>query len=294
MADWRSDKAILVTGADGHIGRQLCRMLRHAGHQILAVDLRDDATENIRSCDLRSESQVGSLFADHKFSSVIHLAGLLRTAFQAGPLTGADVNLTGSLRLIAHSVRAGVKRFVFASSMSVYGSLVCERALNESDPASPDEVYGAAKRAIEVIGETISKMGAIEFISLRIARVNEPGIRKTSSPWRSQIFHAASHSAPVRLPFTPNALLSLVHVQDVARMLSILLEAKVNHCIYNTPVEVWETRRLKELIENVRRIPVELDTAGSGGGPRCDGSRFEQEFGFHIVPLRDHLLSNRT
>src|SRR5437763_1919973 len=115
-----------------------------------------------------------------QFSAVIHLAGMLPTAFQSDPLDGADVNLTGSLRLIHHSIRTGVKRFVFASSMSVYGSSASERPLNEDDLTCPDDVYGTAKKTIEVIGENLSKAGAIEFIALRIARVVGPGIRKTS------------------------------------------------------------------------------------------------------------------
>ena len=287
---------ILITGADGHIGRRLCPMLRGASWSIAAVDLSNDPKQNIDACDLRSESQVSSLFERYKISAVIHLAGILPTAFQSDPLTGAEVNLTGSLRLIRHSIRAGVNRFVFASSMSVYGSNTSNRALNERDLSSPDDVYGAAKRAVEIIGESLSTAESIEFIALRIARVIGPGIRKTSSPWRSQIFETASDPGPVHLPFAPDALLSLVHVVDVARMISLLVEAeRVNHCVYNTPVEVWEARRLKELIESMRRIPVQLDeTRGSNGGPICDGSRFAQEFGFHPLRLRDHLLAVGT
>src|SRR5439155_10187004 len=122
-----------------------------------------------------------------------------------------------------------------------------ERALSEDDSAAPDEVYGAAKRAIEVVGESLSKSRAIQFIALRIARVVGPGIRRTSSPWRSQIFEASPNSEPVRIPFSLDAMLSLVHVEDVARMLLVLFEAaNVNQYIYNAPVEIWQAKQLKE------------------------------------------------
>ena len=284
---------VLVTGAAGHIGSELCRLLTSGNRHIVAIDLHDNSTQNIRACDLRSESQVSSVFENHAFNALIHLAGMLPSAFQCEPLTGADVNLTGTLRLIRHAIRAGVTRFVFASSMSVYGSNTSQRALSEDDSAAPDEVYGAAKRAIEVVGENLSKSGAIQFIALRIARVVGPGIRKTSSPWRSQIFEASPKSEPIRIPFSPDAMLSLVYVEDVARMLLMLLEAAhVNHCIYNTPVEIWQAKQLKEVVENARGVPVQLDDdAGHLGGPICDGSRFAQEFEFRTPALRERLVA---
>jgi len=127
--------------------------------------------------------------------------------------------------------------------MSVYGSSPSRRALTEDDQTMPDEPYGMAKRVVEVIGETLAKRGAIEFISLRIARVVGPGIKKTSSPWRSQILEPLPLAA-IHIPFAPEATLSLVHVEDVARMLVILADtAEVLSLAYNTPVETYEARR---------------------------------------------------
>ena len=291
MNSVQNEAQILVTGAAGHIGREVCRLLGNGNRPFVAVDLSDDPPHNIRACDLRWESQVSSLLQVQRISAVIHLGGMLPTAFQLNPLIGADVNITGSLRLIQHSLRARVKRFVFASSMSVYGSEPSQQALNENDYAAPDEVYGAAKRAIELVGENLSTTGVIQFIALRIARVVGLGIRKTSSPWRSQIFEQHPHSQRIRLPFSPDAILSLVHVEDVARMLVLLSEATdVSHSIYNSPVEVWDAKRLKDMIENVRGLAVVLDgEEGASGGSICDGSRFTQEFSFRAPPLRDRL-----
>jgi nucleoside-diphosphate-sugar epimerase len=185
-----------------------------------------------------------------------------------------------------------VKRFVFASSMSVYASLSCGRAMKEDDPAAPNDVYGAAKRTVELLGENLSRRKRIDFHALRIARVVGPGIQKTSSPWRSQIFEAEAGAAAIRLPFSPDAQLSLVHVEDVARMLLLLvLTAQVKHVIYNTPAETWVAKELKELIEGIGKIPVELDAgAGHDGGPTCDGSRFTEEFDFRAPSLRERLV----
>jgi nucleoside-diphosphate-sugar epimerase len=221
---------------------------------------------------------------------VIHLAGILPGAFQTDPLAGADVNLSGSCELMRQSAATHVKRIVFASSMSVYGSSATSRALTEEDPAAPDESYGASKRAVELIGHTLARKGTFEFVALRIARVVGPGIKRTASPWRSQIFEARPQQGSVYVPFAPEAVLSLVHVEDVARMLLTLAEtAELSSVVYNTPVEVWIVIQLKEAVEELRGIRIALGGEVVHGGPICDGNRFAREFQFQLTPLREHL-----
>jgi len=223
---------------------------------------------------------------------VIHLAAILPSAFHSNPFAGVEVNLNGCFELMRQAVSAKVKRFVFASSMSVYGSSVMPRALTEEDPAAPDEPYGASKRAVELVGETLASAQAIEFVSLRIARVIGPGIKKTSSPWRTQIFERPSGRDPIQIPFAPDAVLSLVHVEDVARMLVTLAESSVvRRSVYNTPVEMWKASHLKEIMEEARGVRVELGQDGAHAGALCDGSHFAAEFGFQLRGLRERLSS---
>jgi nucleoside-diphosphate-sugar epimerase len=280
---------ILITGACGHIGREVCRVLRDAGRSILPIDVEQDETAGVPECDLRSEGDIARLFQSYPIHTVIHLAGILPSAFQADPLMGADVNLRGSCELMRQSA-GHVKRVIFASSMSVYGSSATGRALTEDDPAAPDEPYGASKRAIELIGEALRKNSAFEFVALRIARVIGPGIKKTSSPWRSEMFNAGPRQEPISIPFSPKAVLSLIHVQDVARAMVTLVDAaEMSSPIYNTPVELWEAIQLKKTIEEGRGVRVELGPETAHGGPTCDGRRFTREFGFQLRGLREHL-----
>ncbi|HEX8836701.1 MAG TPA: NAD(P)-dependent oxidoreductase [Candidatus Acidoferrum sp.] len=282
--------AILVTGACGHIGRELCRILRNDDREVLPVDLDHDKTRDVIRCDLRSPSNVSQLFQTHPIRTVIHLAGTLPSAFQADPLTGADVNLGGSCELMRQSAAAHVRRFIFASSMSVYGSSPTRRPVTEGDPPAPDEPYGASKLAVELIGQTLARQKTFEFVALRIARVVGPGVKKTSSPWRSQMFEACPQGHSVCVPFLPDAVLSLVHVEDVAHMLFTLAEiAEVSSFVYNTPVELWEAGHLKEAIEELRGLRVELGPEAAHGGPICDGSRFARECGFQLRGLRNRL-----
>jgi len=292
MACNRKPGAVIVTGADGHIGREVCRLLKASKTKFLAVDVDPGKKHDFLVCDLRRKDDVARLFQSQPVRAVIHLAAILPSAFHSDPLAAVDLNLTGCFELLRQAVSAHVERFVFASSRSVYGSTVTGRPLTEADPAIPDEPYGAAKRVVELVGQTLATAQAIEFISLRIAIVIGSGIKKTSSPWRAEIFEACAKQQRIKIPFAQEAVLPLVHVEDVARMLVTLVEAfKPNRAAYNTPVENWEARSLKQLIEKSRGVRVDLIPHGPQGGPLCDGSHFAAEFGFQLRGLRERLLS---
>ncbi len=133
------------------------------------------------------------------------------------------------------------------------------RAPSERDPTAPDQPYGAAKRMVELVGESLSATQSVGFVSLRIARVVGPGARSTASSWRSEIFEAtpSPEQPPITMPFAPSARLSLVHVDEVARMLMLLAEtAELPAQIYNRPAEVWEAQQLAELVHRARQVPV--------------------------------------
>jgi nucleoside-diphosphate-sugar epimerase len=283
---------VLVTGASGQIGTRVCDALRRSGHDVLAVDLNLDARNEVGACDVRVDRQVARMLECAPIRAVLHLAAVLPTAFRADPLAAAEVNLTGTLNVLRHAVRRRVERVIFASSMSVYGSSPTSRALNEGDPATPDEPYGAAKRAIELIGGSLTTHTGLGFVSLRIARVVGPSAKSAASSWRSEIFgrSASPDDLPISIPFAPTARLSLVHEDEVARMLMTLVEAPDRpQPVYNSPVEVWEAGKLAELVEGEKKVW--LQTGGAHGGPICDGTRFAQDFGFRLNGLAHYLSS---
>lgn len=292
MPEGRRDGVTLVTGATGQVGREVCRQLQAAHMQFLATDLDPGSGENYLRCDLRDKNQIANLFASPRVQAVIHLAAILPTAFRNNPFLGAEVNLTGTLELLRQSVDSDVRRFVFASSRSVYGIHSTARPLTEKDPTTPEDPYGAAKCVVESIGEVLNAEKKIEFVSLRIATLVGPGIQKSSSVWRSQIFETTGHQRAIKIPFAPDALLPLVYGDDVARALILLAQTPTLQApIYNTPVEIWTADRLKKAVEDLRRAKVELVQEGKDGGPLCDGSRFAREFAFQAPTISERLSS---
>jgi nucleoside-diphosphate-sugar epimerase len=278
---------ILVTGAAGQVGTALVRHLGAAGHAVLPSDTLGAVSAEVVPCDLRSEQDVARLFENRHFSTIVHLAAVLPTAFRSDPLAGGEVNLSGTVRLLRAAVDSGVQRFVFGSSASVYGHSERPPCSEATDP-SPGDPYGASKLAIEKILEQISCMHPIETVSLRIPRVLGPGAKRTGSPWRSQIFeNPVTSPEPLSIPFAADAGLSVIHVEDLARALQILIEAStLPHRIYNAPTErisAGEIRRLAEL----KGWRVCLGT--SQAGPEIVCKRFNEVFRFVARPISDYL-----
>jgi nucleoside-diphosphate-sugar epimerase len=211
---------------------------------------------------------------------------VLPTAFCRDPVTGGDVNLSGTLRLLRLAVQTAVARFVFASSASVYGNSGTQ-ICTESTRPSPDDPYGAAKLAIEEILAQIASVCSMETVSLRIARVLGLGAKNTRSAWRSQMFESPSSSGLLAIPFAPGARLSVIHVEDLARALEVLVESpRLPRPVYNAPAEIITADEIKRLAE---AQGWQVSLGDSLAGPEIDGTRFSRDFAPITRPLKDHM-----
>ncbi len=290
---------ILLTGAAGFIGRAVHRLLCKSGVACIAIDKnsgspdqeRTIAGTQILTCDLTDSAALDAVFASHYFDSIVHLAAVLPGAASRDPIRATQVNVTGSMALLDRAVRHGVQRFVFGSSSSVYGAAGTSAPISESAAAAPIDAYGAAKQAVEIVGENLQRNGTIQFVALRIATVIGPGARNTSSPWRAEIFEKLGSNQRISLPYAKNDLLTVVHVDDVARMLVTLTQPNpIQHTIYNTPAELLTASDLKHSVESIApETHIELTGRTRPLAPLADGSRFAREFGFQITPLEQHL-----
>jgi len=290
------DRAILVTGAGGFIGRCVCAALRRAGLNCVGLDRcpDDDPGTGWQVCDITDGAALATVLRTHTIGVVIHLAAVLPTASRAHPDLATQVNIAGSTNLIDAAVSSGAEHFIFGSSMSVYGAEGNGSPLSEDCPAQPTDLYGAAKRYVEIYGESLAKSKRLSFTALRIATVVGPGARHTASPWRSEIFEGSGTGAgrPIVIPYPEDAVLSLVHVEDVARMLILLARREnIPSRIYNTPAENCRAQELKRMVEALEGCPrVELDNAGQRRTPPvADGTRFIRDFAYAAPSLAERL-----
>jgi nucleoside-diphosphate-sugar epimerase len=289
---------LLVTGAGGFIGRQVCQLLSASGQDILAID-RDFTPPLPINClqgDLTNDDFLSGLFRAHSFEAIIHLAGLLNTASRLQPQEAMRVNIGCSLSLLQLAIQFNVTKFIYGSSISAYGAKPFAEfgEVSEAEPASPGNVYGASKRFVEIVGENLRKQDAIQFIALRISMVVGAGAANTSSPWRSEIFERLNSPqyTVINLPFARNERLPLVHVADVAEIIKRLSDAERSlHPVYNTPSDNWLCADLADVIQSLNRnVELAFSPTGVRGDPEAiDGSRFIGEFGFRPIPLHERL-----
>lgn len=294
--DSRETSTVLVTGARGFIGRAVVKLLQRKGYGVLGVD-RSDSTKSVGgqiAMDITDGQQLRRLFQGRAIAGIIHLAAILPTAAQRDPVCATEVNVGGSLNVLEMARQFGVRRVVFGSSLSVYGTCPADRVVSELDRAAPEDLYGAAKVYVEQLGTAYRGRYGVEFVSLRIGRVVGPGAQSSTSAWRSEIFEllSAKSKTEIALPYVASERILVVHVEHVAEMLIALLRAaELRHSVYNACCESVVVGDLKRHVEGLNsNLRVTLGDAAAAGNPRMiNCSRFSGEFDFKMPSIFEQL-----
>jgi UDP-glucuronate 4-epimerase len=183
--------SILVTGSAGFIGSHLCERLLQLGFNVIGLDNFTDnydpliKRKNVQGAlghpnyipvegSILDTGLVDRLMGQHSIDSVVHLAALagVRNSILT-PLDYVDTDIKGTVVMLEACRRYGIKKFVFASSSSVYGS--SETPFRESNnlsfQASP---YAAAKYSGELFCRTWHQLYGIPILCLRFFTVYGP------------------------------------------------------------------------------------------------------------------------
>ncbi len=168
---------ILVTGADGFVGRALCPVLRGPGH-VVREAVRAETGEN--------RVAVGEIDANTNWSAalagidvVVHLAGRAHVLREQGRALDVfrRVNLEGTENLARQAATHGVRRLVFVSSVKVNGEQTHCRPFTENDPPRPEDAYGISKwEAEQTLAEVAAETG-LETTVLRPPLVHGPNVK---------------------------------------------------------------------------------------------------------------------
>jgi UDP-glucose 4-epimerase len=295
-------ESVLVTGGQGFVGRTVVKLLRREAYRVITLDQSESSASvganDAIVCDISDAKHLRVVFEEHcegkAIANIIHLAAILPSAAQRNPAFATRVNIEGSIHLLEMAQQFGVRRFVFGSSLSVYGTWSPETVVSEMDRAAPEDLYGIAKLYVEELGALAGQHHGLEFVSLRIGRVLGAGAQSVTSAWRSQIFELLHTDRPAEiiLPYEGSERILVIHVDDVARMLLILIQAPhPMHRVYNAPCESLTVADLKRGIESLNpKLNVKLGSGRAIGNPaRLDCSRFEREFVFSAAPIFSQL-----
>ena len=172
----------LVTGGAGFIGSNLVDGLLAKGYRVRVLDnLSTGKLENLVSAWPRIEFIKGDLRSDKDVqkavkgvSYVFHLGAISNVPQSVDqPLVTHEVNVTGTFRLLQASRKAGVKRFIFTSSSSVYGETEKFPSVEEDLPR-PESPYAASKIIGEYYCRNFSALYGLETVMLRYFNVFGP------------------------------------------------------------------------------------------------------------------------
>jgi UDP-glucose 4-epimerase len=206
---------VLVTGGAGLIGVPLREALTAKGHMVTAIDItdfgRDDPGLEIMS--ITDSAALADLFAHKAFDAAIHCGAISGPMMAQGePMKIVEVNIDGTALLLDLARRHGLGRFVFCSSISVYGN-VGKAVITEDTPLRPTSVYGASKVAGEQLVQAFTTEYGLSGVSLRIGRVYGP-YRRGNCHLATLIRDAAAGET-TEIPCDPEFLYHYVYVDDV-------------------------------------------------------------------------------
>jgi nucleoside-diphosphate-sugar epimerase len=277
---------ILVTGTEGYIGARLAPWLRAAGHDVVGLDTglyRDGclyldpvgmpwAPPTIYK-DLRTVTT-----ADFKgFDAVVHLAELSNDPLgQNRPEVTFKINHEGSVRIAQAARDAGVSRFVYASSCSVYG-IGTGDFLDETAPTNPQTAYAQCKVLVE---RDVTPMASDRFsvVFLRNATAYGPSPRMRFDIVLNDLCALAWTKNKIAMTSDGSPWRPIVHVEDICEAMRCALEAPadaVNGQIFNVGRD-GENYRVREIADIVAGAFPGCEV--SAGPPSADNRSYRVAF----------------
>jgi nucleoside-diphosphate-sugar epimerase len=257
-------KRIFITGGAGYVGSVLVPYLISKGHIITVLDLmlygetlKKDKNLNIVEGDIRNVSLLKKIIPGNDI--VIHLACISNDpSFELNPSLGKEINLDAFKPLVEISKSLGVKKFIYASSSSVYG-VKREKNVDEEMSLEPLTDYSKFKADCEKI---LFECNSNDFsaVVLRPATVCGYSPRQRLDLVVNILTNLAYHNREITI-FGGDQLRPNIHIQDMARAYELFINEdneKINGKIFNIGFENLSVNQLAYQVQKVIGVDVKI------------------------------------
>ena len=266
---------VLVTGGLGFIGSKVVLQLLKRNISVIIADVdieknRSKLENNINKIgkdknlikyeklDITNYQNVEKIFQNYKLDSVINLAYGIGAICEENPLLASKINIVGTTTIFEMIVKYKIRRLVFTSSETVYGTnqeFFGNKAVTENDFSGINNhffTYGVMKLLNEFIAEKYIKRHGCSIAYTRPSVVFGYGRQNTALNWAEDFAAKPALEKTAHLPFSKNNKDNWIYVDDCAEQLvRLMLKDKLNYSCFNTGSETLDGHQLEKTVKKI-------------------------------------------
>jgi len=273
----------LVTGNAGFIGSAICSKLLYDDHMVYGIDnLRTGYLNNVSKgmtfiqADFSKDKTIEKL-NNTKFDAIIHIGGQSsgEISFE-NPEYDLNTNTLSTLKLLQYAVKTGCKKFIYASTMSVYGEKNGQEQFCEDDETNPKSFYAIGKLASEKYMQIFQDEFGIDYTALRYFNVYGPGQNLNNmkqgmvSIYLKQFLDSSYENVEIKGDL--NRFRDLIYIDDVVDItIDAINNSKMNNKVINVGTGKKTTvstilELLKKYTNSSKKVVVTEGTPGDQYG----------------------------